>query len=172
MHEEWPAITFDSPSHYINLSEEDKKNLALLKDDFCIISWPDQTDRFIRCTLSQTVVDHCDNLEYGLWVSLSEKSFRDYIDNFSNEHHEVTYFGWLCNDIPGYDMDGNIPANVLTRGGTARPEIIPHKEVDHPFIKDYYNGITKATAEKRIQDVLSVVSKRNKSKSKPWWKIW
>jgi hypothetical protein len=153
-HEEWPAIAFKAPTSYDVLSEHDKKEMAELDDDFCIVRHSEQTDRFIRCTLTQEVTDHCEDLEYGLWVSLSEKSFQDYTDNFNNNDHEAIYFGWLSNDLPEYTIDESIPMNVYTRKGNHRPKVIPHQSFEHPFISDYYNGITKAEAQKRINNVL------------------
>jgi len=156
-HEEWPALGYFSPTPYNNLSEEEKQNIGELSNDFCIIHYPDHTDRFIRCTLTQKVIDHCGDLQYGLWVSLSEKSFQDYSDNFKNENYETKYFGWLCNDLPDYEFDESIPTTVFTRTGNDRPEIIPHEDFDHPFVKDYYNGITKQEAERRIREMLKMV---------------
>lgn len=156
-HEEWPALTFNSPHSYHILSDKDKNELAELSSDFCIIRHPDRTDRFIRCAMSQKVIDHCEDLEYGLWVSLSEKSFQDYSDNYNNPSHEAGYFGWLSNKLPGYDFNESIPMNVHTRSGNHRPEIMPHDSFQHPFVHDYYNGITKAEAEKRINKMLGKV---------------
>ncbi|MDB5157434.1 MAG: hypothetical protein JWR50_2141 [Mucilaginibacter sp.] len=153
-HEEWPALAYNSPDSFDSLSDEEKEEIAELSNDFCVITYSDQTDRFIRCTLTQEVNDHCEDLEYGLWVSLSEKSFQDYSDNYNNKNHEVTYFGWLCNDIPNYTFDESIPTSIHTRKGNARPEIVPHNDFQHPFVFDYYNGITKAEAERRINDML------------------
>ncbi|MBX3240816.1 MAG: DUF2199 domain-containing protein [Chitinophagaceae bacterium] len=154
-HIEFPALTFKSPDNYDTLSQQDKETIAKIDSDFCVITHPDQTDRFIRCTLTQKVIDHCENLEYGLWVSLSEKSFNDYSGNFNNENHETKYFGWLCNDIPEYEFKESIPTTVFTRTGSQRPEIVPHEDFDHPFVKDYYNGITKDEAERRIKTILN-----------------
>lgn len=154
-HDSWPALAFKSPDSYYFLSDEGKEKLAELSDDFCVITYPDRIDRFIRCTLTQKVIDHCEDLEYGLWVSLSEKSFQDYSDNYKNENHEVAYFGWLCNDVPDYTFDKSIPTSVYTRTGNDRPEIVPHKDCQHSFVFDYYNGITKAEAEKRINDMMN-----------------
>jgi len=153
-HEEWPALTFKSPDSYCGLSESDKYGIAELSQDFCVIRYHDQTDRFIRCTMTQKVTDHCEDLEYGLWVTLSEKSFQDYVDNYNNEDHEARYFGWLSNDLPDYTFNESIPMNVNTRNGHLRPEIVPHSNFQHPFVDDYYSGITKAEAEKRIDDML------------------
>jgi hypothetical protein len=126
-HDDWPALAYSSPTNYDELSGEEKQNWGALDSDFCIISYPDQTDRFIRCTMTQKVLDHCEDLEYGLWVSLSETSFQDYSDNFNQENHETTYFGWLANVLPDYDFSVSIPTTVFTRKGNERPEIVPHE---------------------------------------------
>ena len=157
-HNEWPALTYKAPLFYDQLGNEDKEHIAFLNSDFCEIEGQDTIDLFIRCTLTQPVNDHCDGLEYGLWVSLSEKSFQDYKDNYDNENHEVTYFGWLSNDILGYTKTTAIPTTVYTRKGGARPEIFPHEDFDHPFVRDYYNGITKKEAEERIAMMIELTS--------------
>lgn len=167
---EWPALTYSSPSNYNTLSEDDKKSIGDLNTDFCIIIHPEQTDRFIRCVLMQKVIDDCRYLEYGLWVSLSEKSFQDYSENFKNNHHETTYFGWLSNHLPDYDFAESIPTTVYTKTGNQRPEIVPHESFDHPFVRDYYAGITKTEAERRISSMIESTGKQQKAK--PRWKFW
>lgn len=174
-HEEWPALTYVSPTNYDALSDEDKDRIGEIDSDLCMIKHADQADRFIRCTLTQKVKDHCEDLEYGLWVSLSEKSFANYLENFENEQHETMYFGWLSNSLPEYDFsNGSIPTTVFTRTGNSRPEIVPHEDFDHPFVYDYYNGISKEEAERRIHEMLRVISTRDaeKTERKPWWKFW
>ena len=161
-HEEWPALTYTSPSNYNLLSEDDRINIGELDSDFCVIRHHDQIDRFIRVTLTQKVIDHCEDLEYGLWISLSEKSFEDYSNNFNNENHEAKYFGWLANDLPDYDFKESIPTTAFTRTGNQRPEIVPHEDFQHPFVNDYYKGITKSEAERRIKEMLKVVEVRGK----------
>lgn len=156
-HETWPALTYSSPTAYEYLAVVEKKSIAELSGDFCIIKYEEQTDKYIRCTLTQKVIDHCESLEYGLWVSLSDKSFEDYNDNFKNENHENQYFGWLSNEIPDYDFNDSIPTTVFTRIGNRRPEIVPHDDFDYPFVRDYYSGITKEEAERRIKNMLILV---------------
>jgi hypothetical protein len=173
-HAEWPALTYISPTNYERLTQADKDNLGKLTSDLCTIHHADQIDRFIRVTMSLKVIDHCEDLEYGLWVSLSEESFNDYSDNYHNENHVASYFGWLCNDLPDYDFNDSIPTTVTTRTGNQRPEIIPHEDFEHAFTKDYYNGITKLEAERRIRAMLDLIEQRNNSnhKRKAWWKVW
>lgn len=160
-HFEWPALSYFSPTNYDVLNEDDKENIAQLNSDFCIITHENQVDKFIRCVLIQKVIDHCEDLEYGLWVSLSDKSFQNYTDNFNNENHETMYFGWLCNDLPDYDFSESIPTTVFTKKGNERPEIVPHDNFNHPFVKDYYQGITKAEAERRINEMLKLTSQND-----------
>lgn len=155
-HESWPALTYNAPFHYHCLSESDKDEIAVIDSDFCVIKHKSgQIDRFIRVVLIQKVNDHCGNLDYGLWVSLSEESFENYLENFDNENHETEYFGWLCNNIYGYDSSTSIPTTVVTKLGNDRPEIFPHQSHDHKFVVDYFNGITKSEAENRIQNLLN-----------------
>jgi hypothetical protein len=161
VHDEWPALAFTSPASYDVLPENMKEEIGELTSDFCIVRNPEQTDRFIRGTLTIKVNDHCEDLEYGLWVSLSEKSFQDYSANFGNPDHEAKYFGWLSNDIPEYEIpEGSIPTTVFTRKDGLRPEIVPHEDFDHQLVRDYYEGITKAEAARRIQTMLKIVDDR------------
>jgi hypothetical protein len=99
------------------------------------------------------VNDHCTNLEYGLWVSLSEESFGDYWDNFENHNHEASYFGYICNELPDYEDTMFIPVTVKTKTSGQRPEIFPHEDFDHIFVQDYYKGISKSEAERRIKEL-------------------
>src|SRR5688500_16614016 len=126
-HEGRPAIAFSSPYFYDNLSQVDKESIAKLSEDFCIIKHEDQTDRFIRAVLHQKINDDCQTLDYGVWVSLSEKSYKDYLDNYDSESHKATYFGFLSNILTGYEDTLSIKANVVLRGKT-RPEVIPHND--------------------------------------------
>jgi len=157
IHSDWPALTFKSPANYDFLSDQEKAELGELDSDFCEIHYEDQTDRFIRVTLTQKVNDTCENLDYGLWVSLSEKSYSDYKSNFNNENHETVYFGWICSNIQEYENTMSIPCDVKTKSGNIRPEIFPHKEFEHPFVKDYYGGISKEEAENRINRMIKNV---------------
>jgi hypothetical protein len=156
-HEGRPAIAFDSPFHYNSLNDEDKKSIATLTGDFCVIKHEDQTDRFIRTVIHQKVNDDCQTLDYGVWVSLSEKSYKDYYDNYDNENHVATYFGRISNILPGYEDTLSVEANVVLRG-KIRPEVIPHDDQDNDFVTDYYNGIDKDAADERVKKALGDVS--------------
>ena len=161
-HETWPALTFKAPDQYASLSAEDKQKIGQLSSDFCVIEHPGQVDFFIRAVFTQQVVDGCQHLEYGVWVSLSQASFVDYYQNFHRDDYETGYFGWLCNNILGYDFAGTaIPMRVVTRTGGQRPEVFPKEGFDHPFVRDFYGGIPLETAEARVGQFMGVIAKRN-----------
>ena len=155
--EAWPAITFNTPDSYEALSEDDRQRYVKeLTNDFCVIEYEEQTDRFIRAVMFQKVVDHSEDLHYGVWVSLSENSFDNYNDNFLSENQEGTYFGYLCNQLPEYNYTIPIKTNVVLAKNRQRPEVIPHQDqINNEFVRDYYNGISKTEAEKRIAKVIS-----------------
>lgn len=153
-HENWPALGYNAPIYYSQLSDHDKEKIAFLDGDFCIIEHSDQIDRFIRVVLFQKVIDSCEYLHYGLWVSLSEKSFLDYKANYHVKDYEAGYFGWICNNLEGCGATLSIPVDVIYKGGSNRPEIIPHGNHSHSFVEEYYNGISKEEAQKRVDNVL------------------
>lgn len=151
--DQWPALTFGTPSPYFELSKADQKKLGKISSDFCQITYPDQTDRFIRVVMNQKVLDHCADLEYGVWVSMSDKSFDEYRANFNNNKFEATYTGYLSNRIPGYEHTLIIPMTIKTRTGGQRPETFPMPQFRHPFVIDFYEGISKTEAERRIKEL-------------------
>ncbi len=149
-HNELPALGFITPYYYDTLNENDKEEIAEISSDFCVIKYEDQTDRFIRTTLTMQINDACEDLDYGIWVSLSEKSFNEYKAEFKDNIEGKTYFGIISSEIPDYEESTlGLHVNVNTRSGGIRPEIIPHQNV-HELISDWDNGISIIDAEKRI----------------------
>ncbi|NCD70887.1 DUF2199 domain-containing protein [Mucilaginibacter agri] len=155
VHHDWPAIAFNSPHYYHILSQEDKDKLATLSEDWCIIDYGDQTDRFIRAILRLPVIDTDQTLEYGVWVSVSEKNFVHYMDNFNEDIEGTTFFGYLCNQISEYDNTLSLKTNVVCGSKGQRPEVFPHKDQDNAFVHDCIYGITQEEADKRVHVLLN-----------------
>jgi hypothetical protein len=147
-------LAFKAPANYSFLTDLEKTEQGKLDSDFCEIHYTDQIDRYIRGRLVQKLNDACECLEYGLWVSLSEKSYLDYQENYNNINHKTSYFGWLCSNIEEYGNTSSIPCDVVTSSGNDRPEIFPHDDFDHDFVRDYYGGISKLEAQKRINEMI------------------
>ncbi|PIF46724.1 hypothetical protein CLU96_3764 [Chryseobacterium sp. 52] len=151
--EDWPALAYPFPLFYSNLSDTEREN-AELTSDLCVVENPEYTHRFIRAVMVQEVTDSCQNLEYGIWVSLSEKSFDEYVANYDNKDFEAEYFGWLSNYPPDYHFEESIPTTVVVHNSVGRPFVYPHQSHEHPFVHDFYNGISLEEAERRISWIL------------------
>jgi len=127
-----------------------------LDSDFCKVEHPPgEMSYFVRCTLEQKVIGHDIDLDYGIWVSLSEKNFADYVAHYDDKDYETSYFGWFCSNIPEYGKTLSIPTTVYTRKDGLRPYVVPHEDHDHPFVRDYYGGITIEEATKRVHHALA-----------------
>lgn len=155
-HDELPAIGFDAPHYYYILNDEDRKKYTQkLTSDLCILAYANQTDYFIRTVLKQKIQGHDQELQYGVWVSVSEKSFNDYSNNFGSEVHNGKYMGYLSTWIPGYaTTTTGIVMRIQAAGNMHRPEITPEQGQEHPFVQDYCNGITMEEAELRVKRVM------------------
>lgn len=152
--EDWPAIAYSAPYPYFQLSDEELEN-SELTSDLCIIRYSDEICYFIRAVLVQGVNENCQDLEYGIWVSLSEKNYNEYVDNYDDKEFEKKCFGWLSNYLPDYDFNETIPTDVFVNNKIGRPFVYPHKSCEHPFVRDFYSGISKTEAEKRINLILN-----------------
>ncbi len=153
-HSGWPALTFRAPDPYLYLTEVQRKNQAQIDTDFCIIEQEGQTGRFIRVVMIQKVNDSKENLEYGVWVSLSQQSYQDYWDNFDQTDREGGYFGWLYNVLPPYKNLDFVPMDIHLSKDGQRPIIYPHQDHDHPLVHDFYNGISSHEAQKRVDNMI------------------
>ena len=151
-HEGWPALTFKAPDFYVQLGKEEREK-AYFTPDLCVVQHGDQTDRFIRCVMHQKVNEHCQDLEYGLWVSVSEKSYEDYVKNFNNASHKTQYFGWLSNWFPEYEKFVWIKMHIaVDNANNQRPKAFVQIVNDPgiPLVRDYFQGISKEAAQARM----------------------
>jgi hypothetical protein len=148
IHDDRPALGFTSPYHYQILTAEEQANTAKLSEDWCVVMHDTQEDHFIRAVLKTPIKDTDDTLEYGVWVSLSETNFVYYMDNFNEDLEGTTFFGYLCNQLPGYEDTLLIKANVVCGPTGQRPQVVPHADQqDKPLVTDFYNGVTKEDAD-------------------------
>ncbi|WAC73760.1 DUF2199 domain-containing protein [Roseateles sp. SL47] len=83
LHEGSPSVAYSSPWHYSQLTDDEKTSLAKIDSDLCRISSGDQTDYFVRCVLEIPIHGVDDPFIWGVWSSLSEKSFRRYVETYN-----------------------------------------------------------------------------------------
>ncbi|WP_413511728.1 DUF2199 domain-containing protein [Myroides odoratus] len=155
VHEDWPALVYKAPDPYLALSEEEKEK-ADLTSEICSIDDEEQTHWYLRGVLTQYVYDACQYLDYGVWVSLSKESMKDYYANYEDKTYKTTYFGWLVTNLPNYPPQTTfgLPTNVEVDNSKGIPTILPHQNKDSLFVQEFYQGISTEEALRRIEATL------------------
>lgn len=154
-HKLWPALTFPTPLSYAQLTEKEKQH-AEVTSDFCAIISPEHRHYFIRVVLIQKVDDSCQDLHYGVWVSLSEESFKAYYENYQDKSYKATYFGWLNNHLGPYELTSclEIGVDVQVDNHRGRPYIYLHPKENNPLVDDFLTGISLEEATSRVKPAL------------------
>jgi hypothetical protein len=141
MHEGSPSFGYSAPHYYDLLSDEDKKKLAILSEDFCAIKHEEGKDCFIRTILEVPIHGADAGFLWGVWISVSETNFNKYRDNFRNDAYEDHYFGWFSNRLPYYPDTLALKTRACVQPGGQRPGI-ELEPTNHPLSIDYRNGIS------------------------------
>lgn len=149
IHEGSPSFGFRAPDHYVSLSEEQKKSMGKISDDFCTITHDEGTDYFVRAILEIPIHGVEDPFLWGVWVSLSKKSFDRYYETYDDPVEGDVFFAWVCNAIPVYPYASDRAANLLVQPGNQRPKVIlhPHDPEDDQLVIDQTQGISIARAQ-------------------------
>lgn len=141
IHEGAPSFSFAEPFQYSSLTDDQKKSLAKIDSDTCVIQEEDQIDHFIRVVLEIPISDLESPFLWGVWISVSEESFGKYVENYRSGTYTDNYFGWLCNRLPCYPDTLSLKTNALVQPGGQRPNLTL-EETEHPLSRDFRNGIT------------------------------
>lgn len=149
IHEGSPSYGFKAPDHYACLSEEQKAKMGKISSDLCTITHDEGVDYFVRAVLEVPIHGVSEPFTWGLWVSLSEKSFARYVETYDNPVEGDGFFGWVCNRVPWYPSGETLATDVVVRVGGKRPLLFLHHggANDHPLIVDQRQGITIAKAQ-------------------------
>ncbi|HEY4081748.1 MAG TPA: DUF2199 domain-containing protein [Burkholderiaceae bacterium] len=155
IHEGSPSFGFRAPDHYVGLSDV-QQAASKLSDDLCVIERDGVTDRFVRAVLEVPIHGVSDPFLWGVWVSLSEKSFKRYVDTFDDPVAGEGFFGWVCNDISQYPYHRSRAADVVVQGGHGRPKVVLHQgdAEDDPLVLDQAQGISIARAQELAESAM------------------
>jgi hypothetical protein len=151
-HDDLPmSFGADAPYWYEVIAPEERSRRAELGSDQCII---DNQHYFVRGCLEIPVLDGPGPFVWGVWVSLSEKSFERMSELWAapGRESEAPYFGWVSTSLPGYPETLNLKANVHSRPVGHRP-LIELEPTDHPLAVEQREGITMA----RVQEIVEIV---------------
>ncbi|WP_132333276.1 DUF2199 domain-containing protein [Kribbella orskensis] len=118
-----------------------------LTSDQCVIN---REHFFVRGLIEIPVLDSEESFAWGVWVSLSEKSFAHISDHWETEgrEHDDPYFGWLSSALDYDPTTVNLATNLHSRPVGVRP-FIELEPTDHPLAVEQRNGITLA----RVQEI-------------------
>ena len=150
IHEGSPGFAFDAPSPYLEQDEQTRR-LGSLDSEHCRYEDADGPHYFIRTTLDVPILGIEEPFCWGVWVSVSQKSFEEYVAGAERTEPRGGYFGWLCNYLPYYSSTYALAMNVLPRSDGLRAELVPH-ESEHELVRDYHAGITPEKAQ-RIAEI-------------------
>jgi hypothetical protein len=149
------AISFgaDAPVQWALVSDEDRSR-SELGGEQCVIEADGQRHFFVRACLEIPIKGTQRAFTWGVWVSLSEKSFLEMSDHWEDPSRATVgpYFGWLCTKIPEYPDTVFLKTMVHQRAIGQRP-IVQLEETDHPLSIDQRNGVDP----ERMQEIISKV---------------
>jgi len=130
--------------------------MGKLGSDLCLIKHNEGTDYFIRTILEIPIHGIEEPFTWGVWVSLSEKSYARYAETYDNPVEGDGFFGWLCNRLPSYPDTLALATDVHVQLGGLRPTLhLHHGDADeHPLVIDQRQGISIA----RAQEIAELIS--------------
>lgn len=111
----------------------------------CIIEADRQRHFFVRACLEVPIRGTGRVFTWGVWVSLSEKSFLEMAEHWEDPSRIGLgpYFGWLCTTIPEYPDTVFLKSKVHQRDVGLRP-VVELEETVHPLSVDQRDGIDPA----------------------------
>jgi hypothetical protein len=152
-HDDLPmSFGANTPYWYDMIAPEERSWRAELSSDQCII---DNQHYFVRGCIEIPILDDPGPFIWGVWVSLSEKSFERMSELWetTDREGEPPYFGWLSTSLPGYPETLNLKTNVHTRPLGQRP-LIELEPSDHPLAVEQREGITMARVQEIVESVM------------------
>jgi hypothetical protein len=140
-----------APLSYYAISEPERASRCALGSDGCVI---DRTSFFVRGCLEIPVHGVDEPLIWGVWVSLSELSFKAWLKVFEQEHrsHVGPFFGWLNAWLKPYPDTMDLKTRVHLRDHGLRP-FIELEPTDHPLALEQRNGISVS----RVAEIYAIM---------------
>ena len=140
----------DAPLQWGLLSDEERSR-SLLSGEQCEIDSDEGRSFYIRACLEIPIRDTDKSFTWGVWCSLSEKSYLEISEHWDDPARASvgSHFGWLCTRIPGYPDTSFLKTMVHQRDVGVRP-LVRLEATDHPLAVDQRDGID----ENRLQDTV------------------
>jgi hypothetical protein len=152
IHEGSPSIAFRAPDPYLEQTKE-VQEAGELGTDLCWYDDEDGRHYFVRACLEIPIHGVDEPFTWGVWVSLSEKSFNRYVETYDDPDTTDSYFGWFCNYLPYYKETYALKTQVRPRAHQIRPYLELEK-TDHPLSIDFYQGISIERAQEIASEAI------------------
>lgn len=149
LHEGMPNFFFSSPVYYECLDESEKADSELM-DDTCVIRARGEIHFFAKVCLEIPVIGVSDSFVWGVWISLSSKSYKSYT---KRKNRAASYFGWLSNEVPFYPGCLEVKTIMHPREKGMLP-IIELEPTGHPLAIDHYKGMSMERAQEIAAAIL------------------
>ncbi len=147
VHKGMPTFGAHAPLSYYEIPESEREQRCSLGTDDCVI---DEKWFFVRGCIDIAVHGEQDPFSWGVWVSLSEESFKQWAAMFheAKRCHVGPFFGWLNAWLKPYPDTVSLKTRVHLRDNGIRP-YIELEPTDHPLAVEQREGITK----ERLADI-------------------
>jgi hypothetical protein len=152
LHAGTPAFHFAAPTQASAIPVEERRVRVELSEDDCII---DGEHFFLKGLLEIPIQGAGQPFTWGVWVSVSEKSYLRFAELFEDPLRETGewFFGWLCSSIPGYPDTHLLKTNLHVREFPIRP-FVELEPTDDPIAIDQRNGISRDRAVHMAESLL------------------
>src|SRR5687768_11472535 len=96
-HDGLPDVVFEEPLYVAELPEAERARRVRSEGDYRVLESNGATHFFVRSVLEIPVTDYPPGFGFGVWVSLSEKSFAAARGLTERDEGGGHFVGWLSN---------------------------------------------------------------------------
>lgn len=150
------SLGADAPAQWRRLTDDERAR-SELGGETCVIRAEGETSRYVRAVLPIPITATSEEFTWGVWVSLSEKSFAELEAHWHDPRRVELgpYFGWLCTQVPGYPDTMFLKTSVGQRPVGSRP-LVTLEPTDHPLAAHQREGIPRDELRRIVVDELHV----------------
>lgn len=138
-----PAWHFAAPVQALAIPVAERAIRVALTADDCII---DEREFYVKGLLEVPVIGAEEPFTWGVWLSLSTESYQQFVDLFHDEDRTSTsFFGWLCNTVPGFPETQLLKTMLHVRPYPTRP-YVELEPTEHPLAVAQRTGVSQSQA--------------------------